>query len=106
VCAPLGSDYIICRKYVDHSLERSLQGRKKQVKCRGELEMVYNVHKFMKTEYEISITISLSKVQKRVAEARRVTRRTLCRLLKEGENVETGVAMAFLTLRKLFSDIE
>jgi plasmid maintenance system antidote protein VapI len=60
----------------------------------------------MKTEYEMSITIPLSKAQKKVAEATRVTRRTLCRLLKEGENVETGVAMAFLTPLKLVSDIE
>ena len=58
--------------------------------------MVYNLLKFMKTEYEVSITIALSKVQNRVAEATRVSRRTLCRvLLKEGENVETGVTMAF-----------
>jgi len=40
-------------------------------------------------------------VQKRVAEATRVSRRTLCRVLKEGENVETGVTMVFLTPRKL-----
>jgi len=76
VCAPVGSDCIICRKYVDHSLKRSLQGRKKQVKGRGELEIVYNVHKFMKIESEVSITIPLCKVQKRVAEATRVSRRT------------------------------
>ena len=58
--------------------------------------MVYNVHKFMKTESEASITISLSKVCKRVAVATRVSR-TLCRVLKEGKNVETGVAMAIST---------
>ena len=98
---PVGSDCVSCRKYVDHSLKRSLQGRKKQVKRRGEFEIV---HKFLKTESAVSITIPLSKVQKRVAEATRVSRRTLCRLLKEGENVETGVAMAFSTPRKLFSD--
>jgi len=69
-------------------------------------EIVYNMHKFMKTESEVSITISFSKVQTRVAEATRVSRRTLCRVLKEGENVETGVAMAFSTPRKLFSDSE
>jgi hypothetical protein len=51
----------------------------------------------MKTESGMSITIVLSKVQKRVTEATRVSRRTLCRILKEGKNVETGVAMAFST---------
>ena len=40
-------------------------------------------------------------MQKRVAEATRVSRITLCRVLKDGENVETGVAMAFSTPRKL-----
>ena len=62
--------------------------------------MVYNVYKFMKTESELGITIPLSKGQKRVAEATRVSR-TLCRVLKEGENVETGVAMVFATPHKL-----
>jgi len=61
----------------------------------GEREIVYNVYKFMKSESKVGITIPLSKVQKRVAEAMRVSRRTLCRVLKEGENVETGVTMAF-----------
>jgi hypothetical protein len=55
----------------------------------------------MKTESEVGIAISLSKVQKRVAAATLVSRRTLCRVLKEGENVETGVTMAFSTPRKL-----
>jgi len=55
----------------------------------------------MKTESEVGITIPLSKVQKRVAEATSVSRRTLCRVLKEGENVETAVTMAFSTPRKL-----
>jgi len=59
------------------------------------------VYKFMKTESEVGITIPLSKVQKRIAEATCVSRRTLRRVLKEGENVETGVAMAFSTPRKL-----
>jgi hypothetical protein len=40
-------------------------------------------------------------VQKTVAEITRVNRRTLCRVLKEGENVESGVAMTFCTPRKL-----
>ena len=40
-------------------------------------------------------------MQKRVAEATRVSRITLCRVLKDGENVETGVAMAFSTPCKL-----
>jgi hypothetical protein len=41
------------------------------------------------------MTIPLSKVQRRVAEATRVSGRTLFRALKGGENVETAVAMAF-----------
>jgi len=73
----------------------SLQGGKKRVKRSGEREIVYNVYKFMKTESEVRITILVSKVQKRVAEATLVSRRTLCRILKEGESMETGVAMAF-----------
>ena len=72
----------------------SLQGRKKRVKRSGERELVY---KFMKSESEVGITIPLSKVQTRVAEATRVSRRTLCRVLKEGENVETVVTVAFST---------
>jgi hypothetical protein len=82
-------------------LKISLQGGKKQVKRSGEHEIVFNVYKFMKTESEVDITIPLSKVQKKVAQATRVNTRTLCRVLKEGENVETGVAMALSTLRKL-----
>ena len=78
----------------------SLQGGKKWVKRSGEREIVYNVYKFMKTESEVGITIPLSKVQKRVAEAC-VSTRTLSRVLKEGENVETGIIMAFATPRKL-----
>ena len=45
----------------------------------------------------MGITIPLSKVQKRDAKAMRVSRRTLCSVLK-GENVETGVTMVFSTL--------
>jgi hypothetical protein len=78
-----------------------LQGGKERVKRSGEREIVYNVHKFMKTESEVGITIPLSKVQRRVAEATRVSGRTLFRALKEGENVETAVAMAFSTQCKL-----
>jgi hypothetical protein len=100
-CGSAGSDCIIFSEYVDHSLKMSLQGGKKQVKRSDEREIVYNVYKFMKTESEVGITIPLAKVQKRVAEATCVSRRTLCRILKEGENVETGVAMAFSTPRKL-----
>ena len=55
----------------------------------------------MKTEFEVGITIPLSKVPKRVAEATRVSSRTFWRILKAGENVETGVTMAFSTPRKL-----
>jgi len=47
----------------------SLQGRKKRVKRSGEREIVYNVYKSMKSESEVGITIPLSKVQERVAEA-------------------------------------
>ena len=96
----MGSDCIMFSEYVDHRLKMSLQAGKKRVKRSGEREIVY-VYKFMKTEFEVGITIPLSKVQKRVAEATRVSRRTLCRVLNEGENVETGVAMAFSTPRKL-----
>ena len=78
----------------------SLQCGKKPVKTSAEREIVY-MYKFMKTESEVGFTIPLSKVQKTVAEATRVSRITLCRILKEGENVETGVAMAFSTPRKL-----
>jgi len=78
----------------------SLQCGKKPVKTSAEREIVY-MYKFMKTESEVGFTIPLSKVQKTVAEATRVSRITLCRILKEGENVETGVAMAFSTPRKI-----
>jgi len=73
---PVASDCITCRKYVDHSLKRSLQGRKMAVKRRGEHEVVYNVHKFMKTESEVSQS-PLSKVRKCVTETTCVSRRTL-----------------------------
>jgi len=95
-----GRDYIIFSKYADHSLKMSLQGGKKRVQRIGEREVVCSVYKFMKAESELGITIPLSKVQKRVAEATRVSRRTLCGVLNGGENVETGVTMAFPTLRK------
>ena len=104
-CGSAGNDCIIFSKYVDHSLKMSLQGGKKRVKRSGEREIVYNVYKFMTTESELVITIHLSKVQKRVAEATRVSRRTLCGVLKEGENVETGVIMTFSTLRELTSEV-
>ena len=78
-----------------------LQGRKKCVKRSGECEIVYSVYKFMESESGVGITIPLSKVQKRFAEATRVSRRTLCRVLKEGENLETGVTLAFSTPCKL-----
>ena len=51
---PVVSDCITCRKYTDYSLKSLLQGRKKRVKRRGDDEIVYNVHKFMKTECEVS----------------------------------------------------
>jgi len=70
------NDCIIVSKYVDHRLKMSLQGRKKRVKRSGEREIVYNVYKFMKTESEVGIAIPLPKVQKRVVEATRVSRRT------------------------------
>jgi hypothetical protein len=55
----------------------------------------------MKTDSEMGSKIPLSKVQKRFAEPSRVRRRTLSRVLKEGEHVETGFAMEFSTPRKL-----
>jgi hypothetical protein len=64
---------------------RSVATRREETGERsGEHEIVYNLYKFMKTESEVDITIPLLKVQKRVAEATRVIRRTLCRLLKVG----------------------
>jgi len=89
LCASPGSDCIIFSKYVDNSLKMSLQGEKKRVKRGGERGIVYSVYNFMKTESEVGITIPLSKVQKSVAKAIRVRRRTLCGGLKEGENGET-----------------
>ena len=83
----------------------SLQGRKKRVKRNGDCEIVYSVYKFMKSETQVGITIPLTKVQKRFAEATRVSRRTLCRVLKEGENVETGVTTAFSTLQNLSPEV-
>jgi len=65
VSGSAGSDCIIFSKYVDNSLKMSLQDGKGGVKMSGECEIVYNVHKFMKTESEVGITIPLSKVQKR-----------------------------------------
>jgi hypothetical protein len=44
----------------------SLKGGKKRVKRSGEREIIFNVHKLMKTESEVGITIPVSKVQKRV----------------------------------------
>jgi hypothetical protein len=77
----------------------SLQEGKKWVKRSGERETIYNVHKFMKLSE--GTTIPLSSVQKRVIEATRVSRRTVCRRVKEGENVKHGIGMPFSTPRKL-----
>jgi hypothetical protein len=99
-CGSVGSDSIIFSEYADRSLKMSPQGGKKRLKRSGEREKVY-VNKFMKTESEVGITIRVSKVQKRVTEATRVSRRTLCRVLKDGENAESGVAIACSTPRKL-----
>jgi hypothetical protein len=77
----------------------SFQGGK-QVKRSGECETVYNVYKFIKTASEVGITIPLQSCRT-VTEATRVSTRILCSVLKEGENVETGVAMAFSTPHKL-----
>jgi hypothetical protein len=55
---------------------------KKLIKRSGEREIVYNVYRCTETETEVGIAMPLSKVQKRVVEATRVGRRTLCRLLK------------------------
>ena len=67
----------------------------------GDREIFYNVHKFMKNVSELGIKILILKVHNRVPEAMLVSRRTLFRVSKEGENVETGVTMAFSTPRKL-----
>ena len=83
----------------------SLQGGKKRVKRSGEREIAYNVYKLMKTESEVGITILVSKVRERVAEGTRVSRRTLCRVLTEGENLLSGVAMAFSTPRKFRPEV-
>jgi hypothetical protein len=77
----------------------SLQGGKKRVRRSGEREIIFHVHKFMKTESELGIAILLSTVQETVMAATRVSR-TLHRVLKAGVNVENGVAMAFSTPRK------
>jgi hypothetical protein len=97
MCGSAGSDCIIFSEYVDHSLKMSFEGGKKRVKSSGERAIVYNVYKLMKTESELRVTIPLSKLQKRVVEATRVSRRTLCKILKEGDSVETGDAMEFST---------
>ena len=55
----------------------------------------------MKSESEVGITIPPSKVQKRVAEAMHVSRRTFCRVMKEGEHVEIFVTRSFSTPHKL-----
>jgi hypothetical protein len=39
----------------------SLKGGKKRVKWSGEREIIFNVHKFMKTEYEVGLTITVFK---------------------------------------------
>ena len=96
-----GSVCIICSKYIHHRLKMMLQVGRKWVKWSGEREIVYNVYKCTETESEVGITIPLSKVQKRVAESTRVSRETLCRVLKGGENEENCVAMAFSTPYKL-----
>jgi hypothetical protein len=70
-----------------------------RVKRSGEREIIFNVHKFMKTESEVGITIPVSIVQKRVIAATHVSRRALYMVLKEGVNVETGVSKAFSTPR-------
>jgi hypothetical protein len=76
-------------------MKMSLQEGKKRVKRSGEHEIIYNVHKFMKLESEVGITIPHSSTQKRVIEATHVSRRTLCRIVKH------GVAIPFSTPRKL-----
>ena len=86
------SDFIIFSKNVVQNFVTSLQEAGRWV---GECEIDYNVYKFMKIESKVGITVTHSQVQMRDAEATPVSRRTICRLFKEGENVETGVAMAF-----------
>jgi hypothetical protein len=79
----------------------SFQEGKKRVKRNGKRETMYNVHKFMKLESEVGITIPLSTVQKRDTEATRISRRTLCSTVKEGGNGKHVVAMPFSTPHKL-----
>jgi hypothetical protein len=55
----------------------SPQGGKKRIKSSGEREIAYNVYKFRKTESEVGITITLSRVQKIVTETTRVSRKTV-----------------------------
>jgi len=42
-----GSVCIICSKYIDHSLEMTLQVGRKWVKWSGEREIVYNVYNLL-----------------------------------------------------------
>ena len=100
VCGSAGSYCTIFSKYVDQSLKMSLQGRKKRVKRSGEREIVYNVYKFMKSESEVGITILLSKVQKSLKQYM-LAEELYVGYWKKANNVETGVAMAFSTPRKL-----
>jgi hypothetical protein len=59
----VGSACIICRKYVDHIMKMSLQGGKKRVKWSGEREIVYNVHKFMQTVFQVGINPSFKSAE-------------------------------------------
>jgi hypothetical protein len=62
----------------------SLKSGKKRVKRSGEREIIFHLHKFMKTESEKGITIPVSKVQARMMAATQISRSTLYRVLKEG----------------------
>ena len=73
---------------------------KKRLESCGEPEIIYNVYKFMRNETNVGKTTPLSKVLLTAAQATRVSRKTLFRLMKESKNVKNGAAMAFSTTRK------
>jgi hypothetical protein len=44
-------------------MKMSLQGGKKRVKSSGECEIVYNVHKFMQTVFQVGINPSFKSAE-------------------------------------------
>jgi hypothetical protein len=106
-CGSAGSDCITFIKHVDHSLKMSLQGGKKRIKRSGGCEIVYSSGReivYSSDSWKLNLRwVSQSLLQKcrRESLKEHVSRRTLCRVLKEGKHVETGVTTAFSTPRKL-----